>query len=348
MIDFRYHLVSLVSVFLALAIGLVLGATVLKPWVVRGLQATAKAEHHQIDQLIVTGKLNRQQLAADEAFAQTAEPQLLAHLLEGQRVVIVAAPGAPASVVNGVTGALHLAGATVSGEVQLQSRFFDPSPGTQQILGQLAQQVAPATLTLTGPSAVEQASQVLASAIITSGGLGQPAPGVADSAGHTVLSGLQAGSFLSVSGSPLARATLAVVVTPGGPPSASDSSPQSQGLVTLAQALGRAGNGTVVAGPVAGSGTGSAIDVMRAGNRAGHLSSVDDADLAIGQIAVAQALYEQLHGVSGAYGVTASAQGPGPSPAPTPSATASPSPTRRATSATTARPAASPSPSGRH
>lgn len=348
MIDFRYHLVSLVSVFLALAIGLVLGATVLKPWVVRGLQATAKAEHRQIDQLIATGKLNRQQLAADEAFAQAAEPQLLAHLLEGQRVVIVGAPGAPGNVVSGVTRALQDAGAVVSGQVQLQARFFDPSPGTQQLLSQLAQQVAPASMTVTGTTALQQASQVLASAIITTGAVGQPIPGQADSAGRTVLSGLQADSFLSVSGTPFARATLAVVVEPASPPSTSDVSAQSQGLVTLAQTLARMGDGTVVAGPVSGSGPGSAIDVMRAGSRASHLSSVDDADLVIGQIAVAQALYEELHGVSGAYGVTATAQGPGPSPAPSPSATVSPATTKRAHAAATARPAASASPAGRH
>src|SRR5207248_340423 len=80
-----------------------------------------------------------------------------------------------------------------------------------------------------------------------------------------------------------------------------------------------AGQGTVVAGSAAGSGSGSAIDVMRAGGRAGHLSSVDDADTIIGQLVVAQALYEQLHGKSGSYGTGTAANGPGPSPAPTPS-----------------------------
>jgi len=58
--------------------------------------------------------------------------------------------------------------------------------------------------------------------------------------------------------------------------------------------------------------------VMRNGGRAGHLSSVDNADHAIGQIVVAQALYEQLRGVSGSYGAGPGATAPGPSPAPTP------------------------------
>jgi hypothetical protein len=75
-----------------------------------------------------------------------------------------------------------------------------------------------------------------------------------------------------------------------------------------------------VAGSVDGSGPGSAIDVMRNGGRAGHLSSVDNANRTIGQIVVAQALAEQLRGVSGSYGATSSAASAGPSPAPTPSA----------------------------
>jgi hypothetical protein len=57
---------------------------------------------------------------------------------------------------------------------------------------------------------------------------------------------------------------------------------------------------------------------MRNDGRAGHLSSVDNADHTIGQIVVAQALYEQLRGVSGSYGVGPGATAPGPSPAPTP------------------------------
>jgi hypothetical protein len=65
---------------------------------------------------------------------------------------------------------------------------------------------------------------------------------------------------------------------------------------------------------VAGSGPGSAIDVMRNGGRAGHLSSVDNADHAVGRIVVAQALYEQLRGVSGSYGSGAERDRAGPEP----------------------------------
>ena len=42
MIDFRYHLVSLVSVFLALAVGIVLGAGPLNEPIARGLSQSVQ------------------------------------------------------------------------------------------------------------------------------------------------------------------------------------------------------------------------------------------------------------------------------------------------------------------
>ena len=60
MIDFRYHLVSIVAVFLALAIGIVVGSTALKPAVLTGLQKTATAEKKRIDALFAkNAQLNK-------------------------------------------------------------------------------------------------------------------------------------------------------------------------------------------------------------------------------------------------------------------------------------------------
>jgi hypothetical protein len=317
MIDFRYHLVSIVAVFLALGLGLLVGATALQPTALGGLIRLSQQERKQIDSALATNRQLSRQIAANDQFAQSVAPQLLDQLLAGERVVVVEAPGASGQVISGVDQALAQAGAAVSGHVQLQNKFFDTSPSTEQQLSQLAQQFAPAGANLRG-SPVAQASQVIAGAILTRDGPGQPVAGQRDAASVALLSGFGAGEFLNVTGHPDARATLAVEILPDTPPSTSIADPQSQRLVTFAQQLNLAGQGTVVAASVAGSGPGSAIDVMRNGGRAGHLSSVDNADHAVGQIVVAQALYEQLRGVSGSYGFGPGANGPGPSPAPTP------------------------------
>ncbi|HEY7360885.1 MAG TPA: copper transporter [Streptosporangiaceae bacterium] len=323
MIDFRYHLVSIVAVFLALGLGLLVGATALQPTALGGLIKLSQQERKQIDSALAANRQLTRQIDSNDQFAQAVAPQLLDQLLAGERVVVVEAPGASGQVVSGVDQALTQAGATVSGRIQLQNKFFDTSPSTEQQLSQLAQQFAPAGTSLHG-SPVAQASQVIGGAILTKDGPGQPVAGQRDAASVALLSGFGAEGFLTVTGHPDARATLAVVIIPDSPPSTSISDPQSQRLVTLAQQLNLTGQGAVVAGSVAGSGPGSAIDVMRNGGRAGHLSSVDNADHAVGRIVVAQALYEQLRGVSGSYGAGAGATAPGPSPAPTPASLQTP------------------------
>ena len=177
---------------------------------------------------------------------------------------------------------------------------------------------------------------------MTKDGPGQPLPGEKDPVSVQVVQALAGGGFLTKSGQPWDRATLAVVIIPATPQTTDDTNPESQALVTLAEQLNLAGLGTVVAGTVAGSGPGSAIDVMRAGGRAGHLTSVDDADYPIGQIVVAQSLADLQHGRSGNYGVTGTASAAGPSPPPSPSPTVSPTAATQGTASprTSHRPAA--------
>jgi hypothetical protein len=325
-IDFRYHLVSIVAVFLALGLGLLLGSTELKPYLLRGLENTSKAQKREIDSLIGTQRQLTLEINRNQQFAQAAERQLLGQVLAGQHVVLVAAPGAPSQVVTGISQLLATySGAAVTGEIQLQPSMLDISPSTQHRLSALAQQLAP-NVVVPGESPAAQAGQALGSAILTRDGPGQPVAGQPDSLAQAVLNGFEARGFVStVSGRPSEHATLAVVVVPSTPASTRDSNPQSQALVTLAQEFQQADKGTVVAGSAAGAGPGSAIDVMRKG-RAGTMSSVDSADTVIGQIVAVQALAKQLSGVSGSYGSLATAGQAAPSPAPTPSTSESGTP----------------------
>jgi hypothetical protein len=324
MIDFRYHLVSIVAVFLALSLGLLLGSTALSPYVQRGLQGLSKAEQRQINTLLGDKQQLKGQISSDNQFALANAPAMLHDVLAGQRVALVLAPGAPGSVTSGIEQALRTAGGKVTGSVQLEQAFFDTSAAASQKLSQVAAQYAlPAGVTLTG-TAQAQASELLAHVMMTKGTTGQPVPGQRDPVSVQAVQGLAGGGYLAKSGQPWDRATMAVLVIPADPPSTDDTNAESQALVTLAQQLNLAGQGTVVAGTISGSGPGSAIDVMRAGGRAGHLSSVDNADYPIGQIVVAQALVDRQYGRSGNYGVTATASAGGPSPPPTPAPTTSP------------------------
>ncbi len=331
MIDFRYHLVSIVAIFLALAVGIVVGAAALRPGLLKGLELASNRESRQVRSLLSTQRGLEQQIKGNQDFAKAGSGLLLEHLLTGQRVVLVTAPGADGQTVSGITGALQQAGAHLTGEVSLQQSFFDISAGNESRLNLLAQRLAPPGLSLDGQAANPQipgqqsAAQVIATALVTGKSLGWSA---AES--QQILSGFGPPGYLQVSkaggtgGTVLsAPATLAVVVIPATP-LASDSDPVNLTVVALAQQLRTLGAGVVVAGQLQGSGNGSAIDEIGSGSASADLSTVDNADTEIGQITVVQALRSLLNGAKPAsYGIAPDAF-PSPAPSPVPTVSADP------------------------
>jgi hypothetical protein len=321
-IDFRYHLVSIIAVFLALAIGIVVGSTALQPVVESSLQRIEKQLERRIDQVTKNNTTLTQGRAADQAFAQAAESRLLGHLLTGQDVVLVTAPSPDGQVVTGLTTALATAGATITGTIALQPPFFDDSDSSEAKLTQLAQQLATtAGLTISAQNdgdavaGQEAAAQVIAAAIAS-----KTDPDVLTTAqSQAILNGFAAAGYLQVSepggtAASLPPAGLGIVVAPAAPPSAADASPANLSLLAVAEQLQAASHGTVLAGSLAGSGPGSAIDEATGG---GKVATVDEADSATGQIMTVQALSILLTGRPPAsYGVH---PGTAPSPAPTPS-----------------------------
>jgi copper transport outer membrane protein MctB len=343
-IDFRYHLVSIVAVFLALAVGVVLGSAALNGPITAELRKSVTALRHEENNQISQNRSQKGQINSDQQFAQAAEPVLLSRLLAGQRVVLVTAAGAPSVVTSGVTQALTLAGAKITGQVNVQSTFFHPSSTARAALALLTQKLTPADVILRSGTAQAQAAQLIASAILTPAGVGQPAAGTQDSAGAAILSGFATGGFLSVSEPAIVHATLAVVIIPASPPTTNDSNASTQALVTLSQQLNAAAQGTVVAGSVNGSGPGSAIQLIRSAGQADGLSTVDNADTTSGQIVAAQALYELLaRAKPGSYGTGAGASAVVPTPMPTAAASPSPSPGSVTADPRPGRPSASPS-----
>jgi hypothetical protein len=330
-INFRYHLVSLVAVFLALAVGILVGATALRPGVTEALKHESNLEKRQITSQLANIRQLEHELSGDQAFAEAAAARLLTGLLAGQRAVLVTAPGADNATISGVTTALQQAGAKVTGQVLLQQSFFDTGASTESRLEALARQLDPPGVNLDGqdPQQVadpqitgqQQAAEVIAAAIVT-----KAAPGVATAEGKDILQGFAGQGYLQVNpangAAALAPATLAVVIIPATPPSDGDSDPANLGLIALTQQLQHASEGAVLAGSYPGSGPGSAIDELVSGNTGAQLSSVDNANTEIGQIEVVQALEELLSGHKPAsYG---DAPGVVPSPAPTPPESSSP------------------------
>ncbi len=358
MIDFRYHLVSIVAVFLALAIGIVLGSTELQGPAYNFLDKTTAKLQTELGQVSSQRDAAQAQASAGNAFAATVQPAVLKDLLPGQRVLIVTEPGAQSSVISGITSAASDAGASVTGQINLQPKFFDTTDTTQDTLNQTNLDIAQHSgITLDSTATYQQqAAQVIASEILVKsespatgspatgssspGGTSpadQPSPGADQGTGaSTMLTAYAASQFLSTTGQPATPATLTVVVTPQNAPADGSSDPLDQVLVPLVQELAAKSSATVVVGSSAGSGAGSPIAVLRQNTIASQVSTIDNADLTIGQSAAIQALAVLLGGgKSGSYGFTAngaSAVAPSPVPTPSPSAsiTATPPPSKKA------------------
>jgi Copper transport outer membrane protein, MctB len=332
-IDFRYHLVSIVAVFLALAIGIVLGSTELQGTTLDSLRALSNSLTSKLNAAEAQRDGYAQLAGASDAFLKTAESKLLDGTLAGDRVVIVTEPGAPSAVVAGVTQAAKLAGAAVTGTVALQPKFNDLSGATQASLSAINAQLATSTVTTLAPAATSQtgnqqnAAQLIASAILNQT---TDQAGLTTAQAQLVLQAYAQGGYLSESGAAWNRATLAVIVAPGSVPADGANDPANQVLLALAQEFAALSAATLVAGSVAGTTpAGSAISVLRGSSVSGAVSSVDNADTTIGQISAMWAFATQLaggkpksYGVLGASSVSPAV--PLPVPSVTPSVTSTP------------------------
>lgn len=126
MVDFRYHIVSIVAVFLALAIGIVLGAGPLKTS--SDVQLKAQVSDLRTAQSALQGSLDqtRGQVQFLDRFGAEVAPSLLGGRLAGLDVAVVALPGADPSTVAGVLAVLRQASATVSVQARLTGSWTDP------------------------------------------------------------------------------------------------------------------------------------------------------------------------------------------------------------------------------
>jgi hypothetical protein len=324
LIDFRYHLVSIIAVFLALAIGIVLGSTELQGNTIAVLRTSSDQLKNEYNAALAQSDSFQKQATASDQFLQGAEPKLLGGLLAGATLVIVTEPGAAGSIVDGIKQAAGIAGAIVTGEVALQPKFFDLSGATQSSLSGINSSVAGSTVL--GAAAdpqtgyQQQAAQLIATAILDKT---EGQAGLSAASAQALLSAYAQAGYLSIDGTPTDRATLAVLVTPQTAPADGANDPGNQVLLAIAQEFASASNATLVAGSAAGSAqSGSAISVLRSSSVSSLVSSVDNADTTLGQITVIEALAVQRAGGSpDSYGISGASA---VSPVTAPSASVSP------------------------
>ena len=113
--DLRYHLISLISVFLALAIGILLGVAMADRGVVsERMQAEITSIDKQLDrQQREIGKQN-ERIAEQELMLERMSEVMIADSLQGEDVALVAGPYADPETYQAVQGDLSEAGANIT------------------------------------------------------------------------------------------------------------------------------------------------------------------------------------------------------------------------------------------
>jgi len=312
-IDFRYHLVSLVAVFLAFALGIVIGTTQLDRVVLgnlRGEVSSLGTDKRALQREV--GRL-RQQVSDADALAAALVPRVVAGALDHARVVLVATPQAAGALTDAVQKVLEQAGAQVTGRVQLTDDYADPRRGAD-LTSYVTGGGQPAGFQLPETDDASVLGAALLSYVLARGGAGGPDADPA--AVSQVLSGFASLQMLRTEGAQPSPADYAVLVA-AEPMRGAGVPDRVQALGQLAAALDRRGKGALVAGTRATTGADGLLGAVRTdAGLAGSISTVDDANTAAGRIATVFALAQQGAGRSGQYGTADSAQAPMP---PTPS-----------------------------
>lgn len=126
MIDFRYHLVSLVAVFLALAIGIVMGAGPLRASL--GEQLTEQVSQLRADRDAM--RVESERVTAENrelsGYIEATGPDLVEHTLDGKSVVIVTDHESMGPTAESTQQLIRAAGGAVTNIVTLNPVLWDP------------------------------------------------------------------------------------------------------------------------------------------------------------------------------------------------------------------------------
>lgn len=291
MINFRFHIVSIAAILIALAAGIALGSGPLDD---TGDSLRGDATAQTTDPALA---------GFESGFAGRTAPGLLKDELKGQSILLITLPGTNAGQVKSISSNLTLAGAEVSGEIALTSKLLDSS-GRQFAEGVAEQAAADVPTVADATGSYERIGAALARALMAN------EPAALDSTATTIRSAFTEGDLITQTAAPKRAATIAVIVA--GPTSAGNSD-RSTVAAALAGALNTTGRGVVVAGPSSSSTDGGVVKAVRDGEAGAEISTVDVTDSAAGRVVTVMATIAQAAEKPGAWGTSRSAGGALPS-----------------------------------
>ena len=137
MINFRFHLVSLTAIFLALGIGIAVGATVVDRATVDFLETRLKGVEQRLDTTDTQNERLRTELGRWSSFAEQARDEAVAGRLEGVPVLVLGVQGIDRRPVDELRRSLTAAQASVQGTVWFTSKLRLEKPEDAAALADL-------------------------------------------------------------------------------------------------------------------------------------------------------------------------------------------------------------------
>jgi hypothetical protein len=303
-INFRYHVVSLTAVFLALAIGLVVGTAALNGPVADNLKSQITALNKDLGNKRDEINQYREEISRSQEFATEIAPTVLNGRLAGRKLAVLALPGTD-QYADKVINMLTIAGATITAKVTVQDKFFDPAIQLDllDLANEASQPTVPIAAVPLNSDGVETASAQLALALLQRSGTTTTPPSASDVT--AVLAAYSEQSYIAVDDKAVGGAEATVMIT-GAPAVDKDAAKKAQSLVTMATQVSK-NHPLVVAG--VGVGDGNLISAVRGDpTLVKSISTVDNASTADGQVATAMATAERVvDDKAGQYGLAAGA-----------------------------------------
>jgi hypothetical protein len=300
-ISLRQHAISLAAVFLALAVGVVLGSGFLSDTLLSGLRDESRNLHAEINRLNDRNNALNEKLSSANAFDTQIAGRTVRDALTGRSVVIFRTPDAKDDDVDGVSKIIGQAGGAVTGAVSLTQEFVDAN-SAEKLRSVVNSSIVPAGAQLS-TKLVDQGSQagdLLGIALLINR---DPTVATVDDVQRdTVLAALRDTGFIAYGTEHIGAANAAVVITGGA--LGDDAGNQGVSAVRFAAALAPHGSGVLLAGRD-GSSTGTAaVAVARAdATVTSAISTVDNADAESGRITVVLSIADLGNGGrTGQYG----------------------------------------------
>jgi len=326
-VSVRAHVASLVAVFLALAVGVLVGGVALHATEVHDLRTRATSADADAAAARSSAARDGADSVRSDEVSVAAVTRLLGARLRGHDVVVVSLPGADPRDRDRLGAGLRAAGASMGGDLRLASAAVQGD--AIGLLGDVAGRLDPrargaaldrfatvlaqaGTSARTRPAAAGSTQPTISPTISPTTPRSQgaaPVPAVPVSTARLVPT-LRAAALLDVGSRVDGAADLAVIVVPpGGDGSAVDGATDALTLA-LARAMAARGTRVLVSGPATSARPGGAVAAVRRDVLRATVSSTDGLDAAAGPAVAGLALVAP--GPAGHYGSGPAASAPLP------------------------------------